>query len=78
MPPIIDKKKCIGCHTCVDICPVDVYGQKQTKKLPPVIQYPDECWHCNACVFECPVNALSLRIPAPASIVFVDAPKKES
>ena len=29
MPPIIDKKKCIGCHTCVDICPVDCYGIKK-------------------------------------------------
>ena len=56
----------------------NIKSQKQTKKLPPVIQYPDECWNCNACVFDCPVKALSLRIPAPASIVFVDAPKKES
>ena len=76
MPPIIDKKKCVGCHTCVTICPVDVYGLQQEKRKPPVIHYPEECWHCNACVFDCPKNAITLRIPVPANMVFVDAPQK--
>ena len=76
MPPIMDKKKCIGCHTCVDICPVDCYGIQKEKKSVPAIQYPEECWHCNACVFDCPVKAISLRIPVPANMVFVDAPQK--
>ena len=26
MPPVIDKEKCIGCTTCAQICPLDVYG----------------------------------------------------
>ncbi|MCI7794948.1 MAG: ferredoxin family protein [Lachnospiraceae bacterium] len=76
MPPVIDKKKCIGCHTCADICPVDAYGLNQEKGLPPAVRYPEECWHCNACVFDCPVKAITLRIPVPASMVFTDAPHK--
>ncbi len=77
MPPIISKKKCVSCHHCVEICPVDVYGLDQKKGQPPAIKYPEECWHCNACVFDCPSEAISLRVPVPAMMVFVDAPGKE-
>ncbi len=76
MPPIIKKEKCIACHHCVDICPVDAYGLQEVRKQTPVIRYPEECWHCNACVFDCPAGAISLRIPTPAMMVFVDAPGK--
>lgn len=75
MPPIIDKNKCVGCHTCVEICPVDVYG-RQPKNGAPKIQFPEECWHCNACVLDCPAKAIKLRVPAPCWMVYVDAPQK--
>ncbi len=77
MPPIINKDKCIGCMNCVTICPMDVYGKQEKDAKTPVIHYPDECWHCNACVVECPAKALSIRVPLPAMMVFVDAPKKK-
>lgn len=33
MPPIIDEKKCTGCGTCAQICPLDVLKfHKQEKK----------------------------------------------
>ena len=77
MPPIIEKDKCIGCHKCVDLCPVDVYGVQEKKGCPPVIRYPEECWHCHACVFDCPAKAIRLRVPAPLAMVFVDAPERK-
>ncbi len=75
MPPIIDKKKCIGCNTCAEICPVDVIRKVGAKEVPD-IRYPDECWHCNSCVLDCPEKAISLRIPLHTQLVYYDAPKK--
>lgn len=77
MPPVINKNKCTGCHTCVNICPMDVFGIQKEKLRVPEIRYPDECWHCNSCVFDCPTKAITLRVPVPAMMVFVDAPRRE-
>lgn len=74
MPPVIDKNKCIGCHKCVEICPLDVFGKQDKGVRVPEIRYPDECWHCNACGLDCPVHAIHLRFPVPNSLLYVDAP----
>ena len=67
MPPIIDKDKCSGCGTCVDICSTDVFFGSE-EGATPIVSYPEECWHCNACVLDCPVEgAVILRIPLPAT-----------
>ena len=77
MPPVINPQKCVGCFECVRICPMDVFGiQKKGAKIPE-IRYADECWHCNSCVFDCKAGAISLRVPVPAMMVFVDAPGRE-
>jgi len=69
MPPILEKDRCTACGHCVDICPMDVfYGSG--KNDVPVMTYPEECWHCNACVMECPADAIRLRIPLPATVLF--------
>ena len=62
MPPVIDKTKCISCTTCVQICPLDVYGPVVKGQIPEVL-YPNECWHCRACEFDCPVGAISMHYP---------------
>ena len=72
MPPIIDKEICTGCGECVDICPTDVFHFKGDEEVPD-ITYPDECWHCNSCVLDCPTEAISLRFPLPAMLLYVDA-----
>lgn len=72
MPPIINKEKCNACGICVDYCPTGVYrsgGKGQT----PSIAYPDECWHCNSCVLDCKQNAIKLRIPLPAMMLYMEA-----
>jgi len=69
MPPILEKDRCTACGHCVDICPMDVFYGSADSNVP-VITYPEECWHCNACVMECPAEALSLRIPLPATVLF--------
>ncbi|MFC1867335.1 ferredoxin family protein [Thermodesulfobacteriota bacterium] len=74
MPPIIIKEKCNACGLCAEICPTDVF--RAEKKEIPVIRYPEECWHCNSCVLDCEEEAIKLRIPLPAMMLYVEA--KES
>jgi adenylylsulfate reductase subunit B len=70
MPPIISKKKCNACGTCADVCPTDVF-RSTGRKIPPLVKYPEECWHCNACVLACPVEgAIRLRIPLPMMVCY--------
>ena len=72
MPPVLDREKCIGCGLCVDICPVDALRFDVAGKVP-LIKYPEECWHCNSCVLDCPEKAMSLRVPLPATLLYMDA-----
>lgn len=72
MPPIIDRNKCTGCGICADICPLDVFCHDENAEFP-VVAHEEECWHCNSCVLDCPDGAVSLRIPLPAMMLFVDA-----
>ena len=74
MPPIINAKKCNACGVCSDICPTDVFYVAE-KKTMPIVRYPEECWHCNSCVLDCKQKALSLRIPLPLMMLYVDAKK---
>jgi len=51
----VDKKKCTGCGTCVDICPVQAI--KIDKKIAVI---NDDCVECGVCVNECPQGAISI------------------
>lgn len=70
MPPVIEKKKCVRCGKCVELCSQDVFFGSEKKKTPQVT-YPEECWHCNACIEGCPKKgAIRLRIPAPMMVCY--------
>lgn len=70
MPPVINFSACVGCGTCVDICPMQIFIYKSEKDKHPVISFPKECWHCNSCVDDCPKNAIQLRIPMPFMMLY--------
>jgi adenylylsulfate reductase subunit B len=72
MPPIIINEKCNACGICADICPTDVFRVAKKKEIPE-IRYPEECWHCNSCVLDCKQEAIELRIPLPAMMLYVEA-----
>ena len=54
---MVDKSKCIGCGTCVNICPVGaisfVYGKAFIDK--------DLCIKCHSCENACPMNAIKIQ-----------------
>jgi len=52
MEEIVDPGKCIGCASCVSICPVDVFDYEDEK---PVDARVDACVYCVLCVEVCPV-----------------------
>ena len=76
MPPIINRSKCTGCKTCVTVCPMDVFGYQKPEIKIPEVRFPEECWHCNACVVDCPAGAVRLRVPLPATMVFMEPLKR--
>lgn len=53
----IDKDKCTGCGTCVEVCSLDAITLKDG-----IAEVDSEsCAECGTCVEECPVEAISLE-----------------
>lgn len=73
MPPVIDKEKCIGCGTCAEICPMQVFRHFPDQDKVPEITFGAECWHCNSCVLDCPKEAITLRFPLPFMMLHVNS-----
>ncbi|MBQ3494684.1 MAG: 4Fe-4S binding protein [Clostridia bacterium] len=55
---MVDQKKCIGCGTCVDICPVGAifFNEDQKAEIDP-----KKCIKCGTCEAVCPVNAIQIK-----------------
>ncbi len=51
----VDREQCIGCESCVAICPVGAISMVDGKALIDA----DTCISCGACVSECPVEAIA-------------------
>lgn len=67
---IVDKDLCVGCETCVNICPVEA------PELIDTISVINEerCIGCGVCAHHCPEEAIRLERTGPR-IVFVPPPK---
>jgi len=65
----IDENKCIGCSSCVEVCPGNliklrtVQGTQNEKKVA-FIKHERDCWGCTSCVKECPKKAISFFLGA--------------
>ncbi len=57
--PVINQSKCNKCGTCVEVCPVDVFTQKEDKTV--VVAKPDDCIGCRACEAQCPKQCLKVE-----------------
>jgi adenylylsulfate reductase subunit B len=73
MPPLIDREKCTGCGLCAAICNSQLFVHEPDVDKVPRVMFPDECWHCDSCVLDCPAGAITLRIPLPYSLMYVEA-----
>jgi ferredoxin len=52
----VDRGKCSGCGTCVDICPTEAI--KVVDNYALIVEA--DCADCGTCVDECPEKALLL------------------
>lgn len=75
MPPVINRKLCIKCTLCAQICPLDVIHVGEDGEMD--VTYPDECWHCRACALECPKQAITMRYPLSHMMFTMPVPGKE-
>lgn len=61
MPKVkIDPNKCIGCKTCIEVCPMGVFEFDGDKKKA-VAKKEGECIACRACEVQCPENAIKVE-----------------
>ena len=63
---IVDQAKCVGCLTCVRVCPfhipeVDPAAAGVGKIIGAAYIEPSLCTGCGTCTSECPANAVQLR-----------------
>lgn len=51
----IDKSKCIGCHSCMGVCPaMAISGTEDGKCMID----KNKCMGCGTCASVCPMNAI--------------------
>lgn len=56
----VDDKLCVGCLTCVRVCPFEV---PKIKKGETTAYIDDDCQSCGLCIVECPAKAISFKTP---------------
>ena len=58
MRPYVDEKICIGCGTCMAVCPAEPVVFQVGDKSQVI--HPEACTQCYECVESCPVQAIEL------------------
>lgn len=58
----IDKKKCIGCGRCKNVCPGNLIKLDADNRA--FIKYPEDCWGCTSCIKDCPAHAIEFFLGA--------------
>ncbi|MAD42253.1 MAG: [Fe-S]-binding protein [Arcobacter sp.] len=63
---ISDISGCIGCTTCVSVCPTDVIRMEKDKAI---IKYVEDCQICHLCRLYCPVDAITITAKKSIPVV---------
>ncbi len=74
---VVDQDKCVGCLTCVRVCPFDVPVVDAARTGVGGIQgaayiEPGRCQGCGTCTGECPAKAIQLTLYRDDQIVVPD------
>ncbi|MCF6153766.1 MAG: hydrogenase iron-sulfur subunit [Candidatus Brocadia sp.] len=56
----VDDNLCVGCLTCVRICPFEV---PKIKRGDTTAYIDGDCQSCGLCIVECPAKAISFKTP---------------
>lgn len=60
---MVDQDKCIGCGTCVKVCPGGILSLNEGKKVQ-MEEFQEfgwnGCWKCEHCLAVCPTGAVSI------------------
>jgi len=64
-----DEEKCIGCGSCIQVCPHEVFVINEKKKAKIINR--DSCIECGACVLNCPVKALGVNPGTGCAAAFI-------
>ncbi len=56
----VDENLCVGCLTCVRVCPFDV---PKIKRGSTTAYIDGDCQSCGLCVVECPAKAIGFKTP---------------
>jgi len=61
---IVDEEKCVGCGTCISVCPVNLLELKVVSKKKKSCA-PDQsfCLKCHMCEFHCGYQAIKVLPP---------------
>lgn len=54
----IDYSKCTSCKTCIEVCPMQVFAEKDKKV---VVAKEKDCIGCHACEVQCPHEAITVE-----------------
>ena len=50
----VNTEECVGCETCVPVCPVEAISMVDEKAVID----QEICTACGTCIAECPVEAI--------------------
>ena len=75
---IVDQAKCVGCLTCVRVCPFQIPkidpGGRRGRHRRRGLYRASLCTGCGTCTSECPADAIQLRHYRDDQLVLADEP----
>ncbi len=76
---IVDQAKCVGCLTCVRVCPfsipkIEANAMGVGAIIGAAYIEPSLCTGCGTCTSECPANAIQLRHYRDDQLVLTEEP----